>query len=368
MGPLSSKTAYHEFLAGCIHKPINALVKPNAAFVELKFSFGKLGEIFHYRVRRSWILEGKKVKESVRIWDGDDRTGKLTTLYSGYTNLKYWVEDNDANDVDVERVAPCTLFHYDRGHSSGQWFDATDVGRYYTRDALRGLDNRADSIYVAPGYKCTLWRDYAAGDSRTFHPGLHLHHDLRYAHLDDRASAVLVERLDASGEERGCYPATGKLMIFPGNSEDVSHRISVYANGDVYDGYEKHTKRRGWTSISNLAYAVKGRRALKLAAKWAHNGGTYARPEFSCAENVVSLGGTVKRSRPFLSKQHQVSTIAYLPAGCRPTGGSLDFTVRSGSSTGISHIMIHTDGKVEFHGVWGHNWLSLHGITFTFGA
>ena len=171
----------------------------------------------------------------------------------GYTNLKYWLPDNDANDVDVERVAPCTLFHYDRGHSSGQWFDATEVGRYYTRDALRGLDNRADSIYVAPGYKCTLWRDYAAGDSRTFHPGLHLHHDLRYAHLDDRASAVLVERLDASGEERGCYPATGKLMIFPGNSEDVSHRISVYANGDVYDGYEKHTKRRGWTSISNLA-------------------------------------------------------------------------------------------------------------------
>ena len=42
--------------------------------------------------------------------------------------------------------------------------------------------------------------------------------------------------------------------------------------------------------------------------------------------------------------------------------------MRSGSSTGISRIMIHTDGKVEFHGVWGHNWLSLYGITFTFGA
>ena len=313
------------------------------------------------KISSVWVKEGYRL----RLWDGSGRTGDSVTLFGGYTNLAYWTFNNGADDVDVERVAPCTLFRDDRGRGAGnaQWFDATEVGRYYTRDALLGLDNRVDSIYVAPGYKCTVWEDYSEGHARTFHPGLHLHHDVSYAGLNDKASAVLVERLDASGEERGCYPATGKRMVFPGNANDVSHRVDVYPDGRVHN-VASGTQRHLWTSIANLAYAVEGRRTLALAAEWTQYDGGYALPEFSCAENVVSLGGMVKRSQGSPSSG---DTIAHLPEGCRPSG-SLDFTVRSGSSTGISQIMIDKDGNVEFHGEWGSNWLSLHGITFTFGA
>ena len=116
------------------------------------------------------------------------------TLFGGYTNLAYWTFNDAADDVDVERVAPCTLFRDDRGRGAGnaQWFDATEVGRYYTRDALLGLDNRVDSIYVAPGYKCTVWEDYSEGHARTFHPGLHLHHD------------VVLRRLERQSERGSC--------------------------------------------------------------------------------------------------------------------------------------------------------------------
>ena len=90
------------FTEMCFVMPFQALAK---MIVELKFSFGKLGEIFHYRVRRSWILEGKKVKESVRIWDGDEEMRELSQeACEGFLNKLIPVGVSELFFFDGEKI------------------------------------------------------------------------------------------------------------------------------------------------------------------------------------------------------------------------------------------------------------------------
>ena len=47
---------------------------------------------------------------SIAFWDGGGRQGDSGALSAEYTNLAYWTFNDDVNDVDVDREAPCTLF------------------------------------------------------------------------------------------------------------------------------------------------------------------------------------------------------------------------------------------------------------------
>ena len=142
-----------------------------------------------------WVREGYRL----RLWDGSGRTGDSATLYGGYTNLAYWTFNDAANDVDVETVAPCTLFSADRGR--GIWFDAADVGRGYHSTDLGAMNDNTDSVYVAPGYKCTVWADNFEGKSLTFYPGWHLYHELNHEGMRDKISSVRAENAPSGYDE-----------------------------------------------------------------------------------------------------------------------------------------------------------------------
>ena len=82
------------------------------------------------------------------FWDGGGRQGDSGALYGGYTNLAYWTFNDDVNDVDVDREAPCTLFSKDRGRGSGNghWFDAKRVGQRYHSTDLGTMNDRTESL------------------------------------------------------------------------------------------------------------------------------------------------------------------------------------------------------------------------------
>ena len=67
LGLGSTQKDYDKFLLNAIHKEKMALVQTNAAAVALTFSFARMGIVSQYEVTRSWIVNNKKVKETLRI-------------------------------------------------------------------------------------------------------------------------------------------------------------------------------------------------------------------------------------------------------------------------------------------------------------
>jgi len=143
------------------------------------------------KISSVWVKDGYRL----RLWQHNSGKGLSGTFYGGYSNLNYNPHDHipdQASDADVEREAPCTIFEHDRGlASAGGWFDARDVGVLYSN--LGSMDNRVDSLYVAPGYKCTLYKDVGEGTSKTYYPGWHMYHELVHDGLRDQVSSIKVE-------------------------------------------------------------------------------------------------------------------------------------------------------------------------------
>lgn len=71
MGRSISYQAYHQQLLDYIHKPSKSLVKPNAAAVELDFTYGKHGTVNEFKIIRSWQDTGKKAVEHLEIYRDD---------------------------------------------------------------------------------------------------------------------------------------------------------------------------------------------------------------------------------------------------------------------------------------------------------
>ena len=106
LGLNTTKIEYDAFVEGCIHRSNYALVKPNSAHVEIEFTYGKLGLRQTYKVRRSWVQDGKKVQESIRIWNGDDELRDLTQEESqGFLNELIPVGVSELFFFDGEKIA-----------------------------------------------------------------------------------------------------------------------------------------------------------------------------------------------------------------------------------------------------------------------
>ena len=303
-----------------------------------------------------WVKKGYRL----RLWDGASRTGAVATFYEGYTNLYYrgeWLPDR-ASDVDVEYRAPCTVFDGDVG--SGAWYDLWEPERMYSYVEINaaGMDNKVNSLYVAPGYKCLLWTndasDELSGNFFTFYPGWHYHTDVDWGVGVNAASSWQVRSLTQSAEEKGCYPAqVNGAMIFAANSNEYSHRVDVGADGTVK--YIQGNGRHVWTFINNIVYAMKGRQPLALESPWVNYGGGYASASYSCSDGIVSIGGLIRGGAA-------PSRIAILPNGCRPTQGVLIFNGATAPDKIVS-IEIHTNGHVLVM-TTPTNYISLEGIHF----
>jgi len=63
--------AYHQQLIEHIHKPSNSIIPPNAASIELNFTYGKHGVVNEMKVVRSWVNQGKKLVENLEVFRDD---------------------------------------------------------------------------------------------------------------------------------------------------------------------------------------------------------------------------------------------------------------------------------------------------------
>ena len=87
LGMGTSKANYAKFVRGCIHSSPKALVRANSTYVELDFTYGKLGRKTHYRVRRSWLDDGRNMRELLSLWeDGTAKTSLSVEACQGFLN------------------------------------------------------------------------------------------------------------------------------------------------------------------------------------------------------------------------------------------------------------------------------------------
>jgi DNA sulfur modification protein DndD len=73
-----TQKGYDEALRGLIHNPPGQLIKPDRAYVELYFTYARLGRKMRYKVCRSWVDRGTSVDETLTLTQNDDQAPLLT--------------------------------------------------------------------------------------------------------------------------------------------------------------------------------------------------------------------------------------------------------------------------------------------------
>lgn len=76
LGRAVGETAYAAFLRECVHAPEGHALIPASAYVELEFTHGRMGRNVRHKVRRSWRVEGVRVRESLALWKDDSPAAK----------------------------------------------------------------------------------------------------------------------------------------------------------------------------------------------------------------------------------------------------------------------------------------------------
>ena len=106
LGMGTSKANYAKFIRGCIHSSPKALVKPDCTYVELDFTYGKLGRKTKYRVRRGWVDEGRSVREQLLLWeDGKARASLSEEACQGFLNELVPIGVSELFFFDGEKIA-----------------------------------------------------------------------------------------------------------------------------------------------------------------------------------------------------------------------------------------------------------------------
>ncbi|BAN34917.1 ATPase involved in DNA repair [Sulfuricella denitrificans skB26] len=120
----TTQKAYEEYLNSKIHRVRNALVEPSGAHVILEFIYYKLGTPIKYEVRRSWVISGKQIKETLTIF----QDGKVI---SDFTSEQCQAFLNELIPLGVS-----DLFFFDGEKIASLAEDGGDVA---LRDAIRKL-------------------------------------------------------------------------------------------------------------------------------------------------------------------------------------------------------------------------------------
>lgn len=118
VGMGTTKAGYAQFIRECIHSGPRASVKATKAFVELDFTFGKLGQRHRYIVRRSWRDAGREVRETLTVDRGDGGSVSLSAgERQGFLNDIMPLGVSDLFFFDGERIAE--LAEDDTGRTLG---------------------------------------------------------------------------------------------------------------------------------------------------------------------------------------------------------------------------------------------------------
>ena len=106
LGMGTSKASYTKFIRGCIHSSPKALVRANSTYVELDFTYGKLGRKTRYTVRRSWLDDGRNVRERLSLWeDGTPKTSLSEESCQGFLNELVPLGVSELFFFDGEKIA-----------------------------------------------------------------------------------------------------------------------------------------------------------------------------------------------------------------------------------------------------------------------
>lgn len=106
LGPGTSQKVYDEFLERSIHRSKNTLVQINSSRIELTFNYANMGIIKHYTVKRHWMLNNKKVIESLNISeDGKELSELNAEQCQGFLNELIPIGVSDLFFFDSEKIA-----------------------------------------------------------------------------------------------------------------------------------------------------------------------------------------------------------------------------------------------------------------------
>jgi len=77
LGLATTKKDYYDFLRESIHKSKKVIEQSKTASVALMFEYASMGHIKHYCIKRSWIVSGNKVTESLCLFEDDIELSEL---------------------------------------------------------------------------------------------------------------------------------------------------------------------------------------------------------------------------------------------------------------------------------------------------
>lgn len=102
----TSQANYEKFILECLHSSFANLAQPNDAYVELDFSYGKLGRQSRFVVRRSWRKKGRSVDESIRLVEDGQLRDELThEACQGFLNQLVPLGVSELFFFDGEKIA-----------------------------------------------------------------------------------------------------------------------------------------------------------------------------------------------------------------------------------------------------------------------
>lgn len=124
LGPGTSQKVYDDFLERSVHRSKNALIQTNVSSIELTFNYANMGVIKHYTVKRHWMLNSKKIIESLSIsQDGKELSELNANQCQGFLNELIPIGVSDLFFFDSEKIAEL----------------AEDTGGFALGDAIKKL-------------------------------------------------------------------------------------------------------------------------------------------------------------------------------------------------------------------------------------
>ena len=106
LGSGASNKAYEVFLETSIHRPKCVTFKSSSSSIELTFSYASMGVKKNYLVKRSWMLENKKIVERLSIFeDGIELTALNKEQCQGFLNELIPIGVSDLFFFDGEKIA-----------------------------------------------------------------------------------------------------------------------------------------------------------------------------------------------------------------------------------------------------------------------
>ncbi len=106
LGLSTTKKDYEYFLKESIHRSKDSILQASMASVELLFNYATMGNIKHYRIKRSWMLKGKSIVENLSLLEDGRELKELNyEQCQGFLNELIPIGVSDLFFFDGEKIA-----------------------------------------------------------------------------------------------------------------------------------------------------------------------------------------------------------------------------------------------------------------------